>query len=181
MLNSYNDYAFRPITPDDAPFVRHLYGVTLRSQMPFEEAGLDHDQIEQLLNHQLAAQTLHYSSNYPEAEISIIEREGEPVGRLIIIHFEHELRLGDLMILPEHQNRGICSYIMNEYVAEGLASGRVIRLHVEKFNRAVELYTRQQFVVIEDLASHWLMEYRPGEAAPQVAEPLSSDQLNTAS
>lgn len=164
MLNSYRDYTFRTITPDDAAFVRHLFGVTLRSQLPFEQTSLSHEETEALIDHQLVAQTLHYSSNYPDAEISIIEQDGEPVGRLIIIRFENELRLGDLMILPEHQNRGICTYIMNEHVAEGLAAGITIRLHVEKFNRAVNLYQRQKFVVIEDLASHWLMEYQPGEA-----------------
>jgi len=177
MLNSYRRYTFRPITPEDAAFVRRLYGMTLRSQMPFEEAGLTSEQIEALLDHQLEAQTRHYSGNYPDAEISIIECGGEPVGRLIIIHFQNELRLGDLMILPEHQNRGICTYIMNEYVAEGLATGRVVRLHVEKFNRAVNLYLRQRFVVIEDLASHWLMEYRPdgvADTVPQGSEPTVS-------
>lgn len=160
MLDNYGPYTFRSIVDSDAEFVRRLFNITLRSQMPFDHTGLTEEQIDALLDHQLAAQTLHYSSNYPHAEISIVEHPDEPVARLIIIEFEDEVRLGDLMILPEYQNNGLCSYIMDQYVELGLATKRIVRLHVEKANRAVNLYKRKHFEIIEDLSSHWLMEYK---------------------
>ena len=156
--------SFRPVTPEDEPFVISLYEITLRSQMPFEAAGLTNEQIQGLVEHQYRAMMAHYNGNYPWADISIVLRGDIPVGRLIIIEFDDEVRLGDLMILPEHQNNGICTYIMRMYVAKGIAAGKKIRLHVEKINRAVNLYQREHFVIIEDLSSHWLMEYRPDES-----------------
>ncbi len=165
MLANFGPYTFRRIEERDSEFVRSLFHITLRSQMPFEQTGLSDDQIDALLDHQLEAQTLHYSSNYPQAEISIVEHPDGPVARLIIIEFDNEVRLGDLMVLPEHQNNGLCSYIMDQYVALGLATGRMIRLHVEKVNRAINLYKRKHFVIIEDLSSHWLMEYQPEKAS----------------
>jgi ribosomal protein S18 acetylase RimI-like enzyme len=155
--------SFRPATPDDEPFILELYGITLRSQMLLDTAGFSPEQVDTLVEYQYRMMMAHYNGNYPWADISIVLREGAAVGRLIIIEFEDEIRLGDLMILPEHQNNGICTYIMDHYVAKGVAANKKIRLHVEKPNRAVRLYERQQFVIIEDLNSHWLMEYRAGE------------------
>lgn len=151
---------FRPITPEDEPFVMELYSITLHRQMPLESIGLPPEQLEELIAYQYKAMMTHYNSNYPWADITIVVRNGVDVGRLIIIEFDHEVRLGDLMILPEHQNNGICTYIMRQHVAKGIATNRKIRLHVEKANPAVKLYEREHFVIIEDLASHWLMEYQ---------------------
>ena len=167
MLNDFGSYTVRPARPDDEPFIRRLHAITLRGQMPMEHVGLTEEQIDAICNQQLDAQTLHYSSNYPHAEISIIEHDGEPVSRLIIIEFDDEVRLGDIMVVPEHRRNGICTHVMRTYVAHGLATNRPIRLHVEKANPAVVLYLREGFALIEDLSSHWLMEYRPDEAAAQ--------------
>jgi len=173
MLNDFAPYTVRAATPADEPFIRRLHSITLRAQLPFEYTELTDEQIEAVVNNQLDAQTHHYSSNYPHAEISIIERDGTPVSRLIIIEFDDEIRLGDIMVLPEHRNNGICTHVMRTYVAQGLATGRPIRLHVEKINSAIKLYFREGFAVIEDLSSHWLMEYRPEEAAQQLARVIA--------
>ena len=176
MLERYGEYRFGPLADGDAPFVRALFHATLREQLPLHHTSLSEAGIEALLDHQLAAQTEHYSVNYPHAEISIVEHRGVPVARLVIIEFAAEVRLGDLMVTPAHRKRGICSYIMDRHVDLGLATGRVIRLHVEKWNPAVALYRRKSFAMVEDLNSHWLMEYRPGEAGAAMP-----DQLKTAS
>jgi ribosomal protein S18 acetylase RimI-like enzyme len=164
MLSDFPPYTVRPAVPEDEPFIRRLHSITLRSQLPFEYTELTDEQIEAIVNQQLDAQTYHYSSNYPHAEISIIERDGVPVCRLIIIEFDDEIRLGDIMVLPEQMNNGICTHVMRTYIEKGLATNRIIRLHVEKINRAIRLYEREHFVIIQDLASHWLMEYRPEES-----------------
>ncbi len=165
MLDDYGPYRFRPIADSDAAFVRRLFRATLRSQMPFDQTGLGADEIDALIDQQLVAQTEHYSSNYPHAEISIVEHADGPVARLIIIEFDDEVRLGDLMVVAGHRRHGLCSYVMDRYVELGLATRRPTRLHVEKENTALGLYRRKHFEVVEDLASHWLMEYRPGGAS----------------
>ncbi len=160
MLDDFGPYRFRAIRATDAPFVRWLFHTTLRSQLPLERTGLTDEQVVALLDHQLAAQTEHYAVHYPHAETSIVEDDDGPVARLIVIEFDDEVRLGDLMVVHAHRKRGICSYIMDRHVEMGLATGRPTRLHVEKPNPAIALYRRKRFEVIEDLGSHWLMEYR---------------------
>lgn len=152
--------SLRPMTPADEAFVLHLFGTTLRAQMPLETLDLSAEQLDALIEDQYRLMMNHYNSSYPWATISIVMRGDEPVGRLIIIDFDEEVRLGDLMILPEHQNNGICTYIMRMNIARGVAAGKKIRLHVEKVNRAVKLYERERFAIIDDLSSHWLMEYQ---------------------
>lgn len=179
MLAPYGDYRFRALADGDAPFVRALYHATLRGQMPLHLTALGEAQIDVLLDQQLAAQTEHYRVNHPHAEVSIVEHRGTPVARLIIIEFADEVCLGDLMVAHAHRKRGLCSYIMDRYVALGLATGRPIRLHVEKWNPAVALYRRKSFAVIEDLNSHWLMEHRAG--ADDRGRGEARDQLKIAS
>lgn len=179
MLETYDGYRFRALAEADAPFVRALFHATLREQIPLHRTSLPEAGITELLDRQLAAQTEHYSVNYPQAEISIVERFGAPVARLIVIEFADEVRLGDLMVTPAHRKRGICSYVMDCYVARGLATGRPIRLHVEKWNPAVALYRRKSFAIVEDLNSHWLMQFRPG--AEDDGHPPVTDQLKMAS
>lgn len=164
MLDPYGPYRFRPIAAGDAAFVRALFHATLRAQMPFHLTALADADVEALLDQQLAAQTEHYRSNYPQAETSIVEHPDGPVARLVIVEFDDEVRLGDLMVVPGHRKRGLCSYIMDRHVELGLATGRPIRLHVEKPNPAVSLYVRKHFAIVADLNSHWLMEYRPEPA-----------------
>ncbi len=179
MLAPYGDYRFRACTDADAPFVRALFHATLRGQLPLHLTALTDAQVEALLDQQLAAQTGHYSVNHPHAETSIVEHRGAPVARLIVIEFADEVRLGDLMVAHAHRRRGLCSYIMDCHVVHGLATGRPIRLHVEKWNPAVALYRRKSFAIVEDLRSHWLMEYRPGAAGEEGA--AARDQLKIAS
>jgi hypothetical protein len=180
MLDEYGGYRFRAIAAADAAFVRQLFHATLRSQMPLELTGLSEQGIVALLDQQLGAQTEHYSSNYPHAEISIVEHPDDgPVARLIVIEFDDEVRLGDLMVVHHHRKRGLCSYIMDCHVDLGLATGRCIRLHVEKANPAVSLYRRKHFEVVSDLNSHWLMEYQV--AGTVNAGTVARPQLNTAS
>ncbi len=179
MLAPYGDYRFRALADGDAPFVRALYHATLRGQLPLHHTALTETDIVALLDQQLAAQTEHYRINHPQAETSIVEHLGVPVARLIIVEFPDEVRLGDLMVTMAHRKRGLCSYIMDCHVALGLATGRPTRLHVEKWNPAVALYRRKSFAIVEDLNSHWLMEYRPGAA--DAAGATATDQLKIAS
>ena len=179
MLEPYGDYRFRALADGDAPFVRALYHATLRGQLPLHRTSLTEAGIEALLDQQLAAQTEHYRVNHPQAETSIVEHLGVPVARLIIVEFSDEVRLGDLMVTMAHRKHGLCSYIMDRHVALGLATGRPIRLHVEKWNPAIALYRRKSFAVVEDLNSHWLMEYRPGVADER--QGAAPDQLKIAS
>jgi len=177
MLADYGPYRFRAMAESDAPFVRQLYHATLREQMPFHLTRISEPELVALLDAQLAAQTGHYRDNHPQAEVAIVEHPDGPVARLIIVEFADEVRLGDIMVVPAHRRHGLCSYVMDSYVAQGLATGRAIRLHVEKWNPAVALYRRKRFEVVEDLNSHWLMEFR-GDGRPAGT---ASDQLKIAS
>lgn len=149
----------RPETPDDDPFILHLYGITLKTTMPFDKVNITPEDFEALVQTQISSQRAHYEIHYPTAEYSILLRDDVAVGRLIIAPMEEEILLADIMILPEHKRQGTCSAVMRYYVAEGLASNRAIRLSVERWNQAIHLYEREGFVIIDEASSHYFMKY----------------------
>ncbi|MEO5931916.1 MAG: GNAT family N-acetyltransferase [Candidatus Kapaibacterium sp.] len=158
----------RPETPADDDFVRDLYAITLQTTMPFDEMNISPEQFAAITVAQIQAQKSHYAIHYPQAEYSILQRGDRAVGRLIVAPMEHKILLADIMILPEHKGQGTCAAVMRYYVNEGIQSGRPIRLSVEKWNGAMQLYLREGFVVKEEASTHYFMEYAGKETQEEM-------------
>ncbi|MDB5035584.1 MAG: family N-acetyltransferase [Chlorobi bacterium] len=154
----------RPETPDHNDFVNELYAITLRTTMPFDDLNLSPEEFIAIAASQVKAQKSHYAIHYPEAEYSILHRGDVAVGRLIVAPMDQAILLADIMILPEHKGWGTCTAVMRHYVNDGLASGRTIKLSVEKWNGAMDLYVREGFVVVGEASTHYFMEYRGPDA-----------------
>jgi ribosomal protein S18 acetylase RimI-like enzyme len=69
----------------------------------------------------------------------------------------------DIALLPEFCNRGIGTTRLQELQSEAAAAGKPLRIHVERFNRALRLYERLGFHPIADRGGYLFMEWR----APQ--------------
>jgi len=61
--------------------------------------------------------------------------------------------------LPEYQRAGIGSGLLETLLAEARQSNLPLRIHVEKFNPALQLYERLGFRRIEDQEVYFLMEW----------------------
>ncbi len=95
---------------------------------------------------QFRAQRLSYMNVYPNAEYYVIERSGQPVGRMIVDRSQHTILLMDIAILPQFRNAGLGTALLQELLREADQAGRPVRLHVEGFNPAFRLYQRLGFV-----------------------------------
>jgi GNAT superfamily N-acetyltransferase len=152
--------AFRPIAPDDAPFLYRVYASTREEELrplPWTAAQKD-----AFLRQQFQAQHTFYQEHYEGTRFEVILRDGQPIGRLYVARWAAELRIVDIALLPEHRGAGIGTAILQGLLAEAAAAGKPVRIHVERLNPAQRLYERLGFVPIEDKGVYYLMEWRPG-------------------
>lgn len=82
-----------------------------------------------------------------ELSFRIIELEGQAVGAVATSVRDDHVFLHELMILPEHQNRGLGSLVLQREMRNARALGKPLRLHTARLNRAQELYERHGFRV----------------------------------
>jgi ribosomal protein S18 acetylase RimI-like enzyme len=162
VLATANSLSLRPAQADDEAFLFELYRSTRAEEMA--AWGWNEAQQQAFISLQFRAQQAHYAE-YPNADHKIIlsiKPDGEhPIGRLFVSHLDDEIRLVDIALLPEHRGQGIGTALIHELIEEAARAGKAVRLHVERFNRAQQLYLRLGFQVIGDVGSHYFMEWKP--------------------
>jgi ribosomal protein S18 acetylase RimI-like enzyme len=121
----------------------------------------DEPQKTAFLKMQFNAQHHYYQEYYGGASFQIIVRENEPIGRLYVARWDNEIRIIDITLLPDYCNQGIGSFFLKELLAEGGQKGLPVRIHVEMYNRAIQLYYRLGFRKIGEHGVYWLMEWTP--------------------
>lgn len=163
--------SLRPALPDDLPFLAAVYASTRIEELA--PTGWPDEAKTAFLQQQFSAQHDHYHTHYPGADFLIIERDGQPIGRLYVARWPRELRLMDIALLPQYRNRGLGTQILRGLLAEAQASGKRVSLHVEAYNPAMRLYERHGFQKITDTGVYWLMEWEP--APPNSAAAAPSD------
>ena len=152
---------FRPVRPDDEPFLYELYCGTRNEDLAF--GGLDSPQQEILLRMQFVAQHRTYEAQYPRADHDIILLEGSPVGRVMVERGDEEIRGVDIALLPAYRSAGIGRAIIQDLLDEARRAGKPFRIQVVRTNRARRLYDRLGFTEIGDTGTHYVMEWRSSE------------------
>ena len=148
----------RAVTPEDDPFLLSVYGSTRDKELSQVEwpAG----QREAFLNWQFDLQRKEYDARFPNARYQIVIIDGEPAGRIWIGESDQEMRLLDIGILPQFQNRGAGTLLLKNLIAEAIASGKTLRHMVFVLNdNAHRFYERLGFKIIEELGAYKHMEY----------------------
>ena len=147
------------MTDDDLAFVASLYASTRREELA--DTGWPQEMQDAFLRQQHEAQHSHYRATYGGAEWLIIEQGGAPVGRLYRVVWPHEIRIIDISLMPDARGSGIGGAILGAIQEEARGIGKAVSIHVEKNNRARNLYLRLGFAVIEDKGVYDLMAWRP--------------------
>lgn len=153
----------RLATDADYDFMRRLYHATREQEMqhfPFDEA-----QKQAFLDQQFAAQFEHYHVHYPSCERNIIEKDGQPIGRLWIDEWRDQIRLVDIALIAEARGTGFGTALVEGVLARGAAVGKPVTIHVEGFNPALRLYQRLGFEHIDTNGVYYLMKWTPPAAA----------------
>jgi ribosomal protein S18 acetylase RimI-like enzyme len=155
---------FRPIGPDDEPFLYRVYASTRTEELAL--VPWDAAQKEAFLRMQFTAQQRYYQDQFPGASFRIILADARPIGRLYVERRREELHVIDIALLPEHRRAGIGSALLNDLLAEADRAGLPVRLHVERFNPALRLYQRLGFTVIGDTGLYFHVERAPTVVCP---------------
>jgi ribosomal protein S18 acetylase RimI-like enzyme len=107
---------------------------------------------------QFEAQDEHYRQHYPGAAFDVILVDGRPAGRLYVARWPAEIRIMDISLLPEFRGGGVGSELVTRLQAEGRAAAKKVTIHVERFNRALSLYTRLGFSPVEERGVYLFLE-----------------------
>ena len=147
----------RPITPEDTSFLARVYASTRWEELA--PTGWSDEEKIVFCRRQFDAQSAHYRENYPGAAFQIIERDGQPIGRLYVARWEKEIRIVDVSLLPECRGSGIGTKLLRELQEEARSAGKSLTIHVERFNRALALYQRLGFQQVEDKGVYLLLKW----------------------
>ena len=126
----------------------------------FTPLGLRESDLNSLMEAQFQAQTSDYRRNYPLAVNSFILYENIPAGRLIVSTEDGDIHVLDIIITSEYRNRGIGGKIFENFFEQSRRTNMPVRIYVEKINRAINFYEKLGFQKIEDVVSHFKMEWR---------------------
>lgn len=149
--------SIRPITPGDDSFLAAVYASTRAEELSI--TGWSEEEKAAFCRGQFDAQSAHYREHYPGALLQVIEREGVAIGRLYVAHWECEVRIMDIALLPEHRGSGIGTKLLRELQDEARSAGKILSIHVERFNPALRLYERLGFQMVEDKGVYLLMQW----------------------
>ena len=101
-----------------------------------------------------------YDGRFPDAEYNVILIDGQPAGRIWIGRTDEEIRLLDIAILSQFQNRGAGTVLIERLIEEAAVPNKRLRHMVFVLNNdAHRFYERLGFVVIEDLGGYKHMEW----------------------
>jgi GNAT superfamily N-acetyltransferase len=161
-----------PVRPaEHREVLLRIYRSTREDELATTDWGEEQQRV--FVEQQFSAQDLYYREYYVDARFDLMKVGGEVVGRLYVDRdqgrFPGEIRLMEITILPEHRGRGLGAEILGVLIEEARAAGRMLTIHVERFNRALSLYYRLGFRELEDkgvyLLLGWSAEDRPDVAA----------------
>jgi GNAT superfamily N-acetyltransferase len=151
--------SLRSVTEADTEALLAIYGSTREEELA--QVRWANGQKESFLRWQFETQRREYDLRFPDAEYRLIEVDGQPAGRFWIGRADDEIRLLDIALLPEFQNRGVGTLLLKRIIDEArLAKKRLRHMVFVLNNDAHRFYERLGFVVIEDLGGYKHMEWR---------------------
>ena len=150
---SHAELILRPATAADRTFCRDLFHED-RGPL-FFPLNLDPVALAALLDQQYGAQQAAFRQAFPDAEDGIVDRAGDPVGRLTSAWIADDkgpsLHVVDLLLSVRARNQGIGTKLLNGLHQAALAKGAgrltlsVLRENID----ARRLYGRLGFVAVE--------------------------------
>jgi RimJ/RimL family protein N-acetyltransferase len=151
----------RPVTPDDEDTLLKIYASTREEEMK-QAAEWSSEQKEMFLRWQLEMQRRDYEARFPQTDYQLILFDGKPAGRLWVARTPEQIRLLDIAILPEFQNRKIGTFLLRQLIRESEATATPLRHMIFKLNtEARRFYERLGFRLVEDERMYLLMERHP--------------------
>lgn len=155
--------SLRPVTDADREFLIAVYDSTRAEELT--QVAWEEGQKEAFVRWQFERQDEEYRQRFPNARYDVVLVDGVPAGRIWIGIDDKQIRLLDIGLLTDFQNRGVGTVLMRQLMAEATQSNKVLRHMVFMLNAdAHRFYERLGFVVIEDLGAYKHMEWAPDQS-----------------
>jgi GNAT superfamily N-acetyltransferase len=152
-------FVLRRVVDTDDEFLLALYGSTRAAELG--QVEWQEGQQQAFLRWQFDLQRREYEARFPDAEYHLILIDDHPAGRIWIGRDEQQIRLLDIALLPEFQNRGAGTILLRRLIDESTRVGKPLRHMVFVLNNdADRFYERLGFAVIEELGAYKHMEWR---------------------
>jgi GNAT superfamily N-acetyltransferase len=150
----------RPERPDDDEFLLALF--RSHTERPLKQAGLSDAAIETMVAFQYRSQTANNRAQFPRAAFSIIESDGQPIGRLIEHDEGETVYFVDFALLPERQAKGLGTAYIEMVADEWALKGRAARVEVRYGNaHSLKLCRNLGFILVEDKGTGFVNLVRP--------------------
>lgn len=157
--------SLRPELPSDAAFMADLYR-DRRSDLSLIDA--EPDFVDSLIGMQQAAQTQGYGTQFPNALYFVIEKSGEPVGRVCCDFGPNEVRLVDIALLTIVRGKGYGTAIVRALQAAAAQVQAPLSLSVAAEDAiAQRVYAGLGFRVEAAGPTHLNLIWYPEDAARQ--------------
>jgi GNAT superfamily N-acetyltransferase len=151
--------ALRPAAPEDEEFLVALYASARERELSQVEWG--EGQRDLFVRWQFQLQRREYDARFPDAEYDVILVDGRRAGRIWVGSDGTQIRLLDIALLPEFQNRGVGALLVRRLIERARRERLPLRHMVFTLNDdAHRFYERLGFAVIEDLGAYKHMEWR---------------------
>ena len=139
------------IQEEDLMVLSEIYGSTREKELQ-QVVGWNDEQKKAFVLQQFMAQHEYYQKNYTGAAFYVIQKNKIAIGRLYIHeNFQEKgVRIIDITILPNWQNKGVGSSILKDILAKASKLNRTVSIHVETFNPAMKLYKNLDFKKISE-------------------------------
>ena len=156
------DVSLRPVTDTDQEFLIGVYASTRAAELA--QVDWDESQKDAFIRWQYEMQKQEYDTRYPSARYEVILVDGVPAGRIWIGTDDTQIRLLDIGLLTEFQNRGVGTQLLRQLMDEATRTNKALRHMVFVLNEnASRFYERLGFKTIEDVGGYLHMEWLPGQ------------------
>ena len=150
----------RAATPEDEPFLFHLYCAVRTHEFALLPAPVR----EHTIRMQYAAQNDGYRSQFPGSGFEIVTLDAVNVGRIWIANLEDSYHLVDIAISPSAQGSGIGTALIRELQHEAERAGKPVRCSVFRFNPgSIRFHQRLGFRPTHEDAIQVYLEWKPGQ------------------
>ncbi len=140
---------FRPATAADGEFLYQLHRAAMMEYVS-QTWGWDEEWQQE-----------YFRQHFDPAASQVVQFQGHDVGVVSIIVQPSRLFIGGIEILPEYQNRGIGTAVLQGILDRARRLGKPVALQVLKVNPARALYERMGFTIRGETATHWQMQIEP--------------------
>jgi len=149
----------RTVTVSDNEFLLSVYASTRAEELA--QVEWQEGQQQAFLTWQFEMQRREYDTRFPEAEYKLILIDGQPAGRIWIGSNDEQIRLLEIALLPEFQNRGAGTMLLRRLMEQAAEAHKPLRHMVFVLNNdAHRFYERLGFKIIDDLGAYKHMEWQ---------------------